>query len=321
MHFLLLLFGIQSVVFLFCEGRSALTDEEADEPILDLSKLGPDIYGYPDEELGETLENIQDMNFNPEEIGYYYEGDILYPRSQQRNGLAEESFRWKNGVVPVEIRGLFTNEQVSHLMKAFNTYHNKSCIRFVQHTFEPDYVIISNYQGGCFSNVGRTGGPQVLNLQAVCMSNNGTVLHELMHVLGFMHEHTREDRDEFVEINWDNIIPATYRNFEKLENGTSVDFDVEYDYGSVLHYSAYGFAVNQSMETISKKKKSSIVMGQRKGFADSDLEKINKMYKCESTTDQHFNFDVPNKPTPLPFMNVIAQIFGSRDEDGDTTML
>lgn len=85
------------------------------------------------------------------------------------------------------------------------------------------------------------------------MSNNGTVLHELMHVLGFMHEHTREDRDEFVEIHWDNIIPTTYRNFEKLENGTSADFGVEYDYGSVLHYSAYGFAVNHSMEAISKK--------------------------------------------------------------------
>lgn len=62
-------------------------------------------------------------------------------------------------------------------------------------------------------------------------------------------------------------------------------------------------------------------MGQRKGFAESDLEKINKMYKCQSTTDQFFNYDVPNKPTPLPFVNVIAQIFGSRDEDEDDNVL
>lgn len=62
------------------------------------------------------------------------------------------------------------------------------------------------------------------------------------------------------------------------------------------------------------------MIGQRKGFAESDLEKINKMYKCESTTDQHFNFDVPNKPTPLPFMNIIADVFGSREEDNDNVL-
>lgn len=108
MNFLIVLFGIISVNFCPTKGRSALTDEEADQPILDLNKLGPDIYGYPDQELGETLEALDNVNFNPEETGPYYEGDILYPKSQQRNGLANESFRWKNGVVPIEMRGLFS---------------------------------------------------------------------------------------------------------------------------------------------------------------------------------------------------------------------
>lgn len=108
MEYLLFFFAISALAFAPSDGRSALTDEEADEPILDLNKLGPDIYGYPDEKLGETLENLQESNFNPEEIGNYYEGDILYPRSKQRNGLANESFRWKNGVVPIEMRGLFS---------------------------------------------------------------------------------------------------------------------------------------------------------------------------------------------------------------------
>lgn len=112
MNYLLLLLGITTALLPFSRGRSALTDEEADEPILDLTKLGPEIYGYPDDKLGKTLENIGNVNFNPEEIGNYYEGDILYPRSQQRNGLAEESFRWKNGVVPIEIRGLFSGYEI-----------------------------------------------------------------------------------------------------------------------------------------------------------------------------------------------------------------
>ena len=35
-----------------------------------------------------------------------------------------------------------------------------------------------------------------------------TPVHELVHTLGFVHEHTRPDRDDFISINYDNIEPG-----------------------------------------------------------------------------------------------------------------
>ena len=33
-----------------------------------------------------------------------------------------------------------------------------------------------------------------------------TVIHELMHVIGFIHEHQRDDRDAYVKIVYENVI-------------------------------------------------------------------------------------------------------------------
>ena len=36
----------------------------------------------------------------------------------------------------------------------------------------------------------------------------GIVFHEMMHTVGFFHQQSRTDRNEYVRILWDNIIPG-----------------------------------------------------------------------------------------------------------------
>ena len=49
-----------------------------------------------------------------------------------------------------------------------------------------------------------TEGPQDISLGTGCYYK-GTVLHEILHSLGFWHEQSRPDRNKYVEIFWENI--------------------------------------------------------------------------------------------------------------------
>jgi hypothetical protein len=61
----------------------------------------------------------------------------------------------------------------------------------------------------CYSSVGRKTGGQILNLGPGCFTEQ-IILHELLHALGFWHEHSRTDRDNYVDIKYNNIIDGTY---------------------------------------------------------------------------------------------------------------
>ena len=57
----------------------------------------------------------------------------------------------------------------------------------------------------CSSLVGRNGGQQSIFIGPEC-SSKPFILHEMFHAVGFYHEMKRFDRDQYVSINWDNIL-------------------------------------------------------------------------------------------------------------------
>lgn len=70
----------------------------------------------------------------------------------------------------------------------------------------------------CYSSVGRVGGLQHLALSARGLRKLGIPIHEFLHALGFEHEHSRIDRDDYVTINYDNI--------KRGEKGVTIQFSV-----------------------------------------------------------------------------------------------
>ncbi|XP_055308828.1 bone morphogenetic protein 1-like [Sitodiplosis mosellana] len=88
----------------------------------------------------------------------------------------------------------------------------------------------------CCSHVGK----QIYGGQNVSLGNGcyfEEVLHELLgHVIGFGHEHSRPDRDDYVEIRSENIQDSKDHNFDKLTDETVDSLGEAYDYDSIMHY-------------------------------------------------------------------------------------
>ena len=55
-----------------------------------------------------------------------------------------------------------------------------------------------------------------------------------------------------------------------------------YDFGSIMHYGAYTFAVDKSHPSISPKagKARGVTMGQRLAMSTRDVERVQKLYGC-----------------------------------------
>merc|ERR1719219_2381807 len=111
-----------------------------------------------------------------------------------------------------------------------------------------DSAQVCSYLGKSIRHRGR----QPLSLDRGGCWNDKTIVHEFIHAWGFDHEQNRPDRDNYVEIKYNNIQSRPRSNFNKQRGGLT--FGIPYDGLSVMHYEAYNsFAINRRRPTIESK--------------------------------------------------------------------
>ncbi|XP_064612390.1 MAM and LDL-receptor class A domain-containing protein 1-like isoform X2 [Liolophura sinensis] len=207
---------------------------------------------------------------------YLMEGDILM--DVRRNAVRDHDAIWMSRVVPYTLDESYSPDVRHEIHLALTEFENLTCIKFKPVEDEVDFIRITPLKG-CFSPVGRKGGPQDVSIGTGC-NNKGTIMHEIMHALGFWHEHSRPDRDHYIEIMWDNIAEDHKHNFNKFDFDEIDTLGAPYDYGSIMHYAANTFAADRSVPTIVPKFPTRDELGQRKGLSATDVLKIRKLYNC-----------------------------------------
>lgn len=253
--------------------------------LLGLSQAHPTVEDEYEEDVEEEDDDTLDIstrilttNNNTDES--LLEGDLLVPKTRNAMKCWSSSCKWSKGsdgrvTIPYTIHSHFSSSEKQKILRAMKSFHSKTCIRFVPRKGERNYIDVVS-KGGCYSSLGRTGGRQELSLAKRGCVHHGIIQHEFIHALGFQHEQTRSDRDQYVTIVWANIKHGMKHNFQKSQTN---NLGTLYDYSSVMHYGRTAFSTN-GRPTIVPKKSTTANIGQRRSMTRSDIKRIKKLYQC-----------------------------------------
>lgn len=282
-------------------------------------------------DVGEDEESIDNIFVIDKELKQenIVGGDMLFTQDQVRQAMSHnhdgvqgditttKSRKWPASGNVVKIpyvyssggsNGAVTQRTKVVIDNAIAEYNAKTCIRFVPRSNEADYVRIIN-GGGCYSYVGKVGGAQDVSLydkgagRPSCVAT-GIVIHEFMHAIGWFHKQSRNDRDQYITVFYENIDSNYAYNFNKMNTNTQ---GLAYDTESIMHYGSNAFSKNGQPTIL--KKGGARISGQRNGFTQLDIDGINKYYCQQQPTTKPTTKTTPVQPilptTPSPLNAVV----------------
>jgi len=180
----------------------------------------------------------------------------------------------------------YTIETSATNLSAAISYVNSTLsgvIQFVPQTTQTNYVTFNfntgDFSGVCESSVGMLGGQQFVGGSVSCAL--GTLVHEMGHTIGLLHEHQRPDRDTYITFTEANVDkPWIAGNFDFFSyNYQTIGL---YDYASVMHYPPFAFTKNNLpvLESIPP----GIPLSNTTGYSAGDLDTIKRLYGLAPST-------------------------------------
>ncbi|CAI5683347.1 unnamed protein product [Oreochromis niloticus] len=195
------------------------------------------------------------LRMNNGSTEFLVEGDILLPKNRNTTKCPNKNYSCRcpksptsgNVDVPYVLSDKYDDGEKKTILEAMKGFETATCVRFVPRTAEEAYLS-TEPRYGCFSLVGRIGDKQVVSLQRFGCVQHGIIQHELLHALGFYHEHTR---------------PAHQGQLAK-------------------HHKRTAFGITPESETLTPIPNPNVPIGQIVGMSDIDILRVNILYQCQN---------------------------------------
>uniref|UniRef100_A0A1I8AFQ5 Metalloendopeptidase n=1 Tax=Steinernema glaseri TaxID=37863 RepID=A0A1I8AFQ5_9BILA len=233
-----------------------------------------------------------DIVMTPDEARHYFGVDSEGRRSKrqafQKKGEFPRSL-WSNGMYYGFDKNL--NKKMRDLVHAaIKFWQENTCISFHEAKTKQEVArapvkpVVLFYHGvGCSSHVGRY--PDVMNatMQGISLQADGCdkATHEIAHALGFIHEHNRWDRNEYIFVDFNGITADGAVEFHKVNKTENDNYGKQYDFGGVMHYAATdGAKVPDANTMLSYNPDYQMTIGNFIGPVYGDVYEMNMLYSC-----------------------------------------
>ena len=188
--------------------------------------------------------------------GYIVIGDMLFKVSDFSTKAASSGRKWTDGVFVYAFEANLDAAKKAAFVQACNQWTVNTPITCKERTTETNYAMVRNHDGGnksicggfntSCSSIGMTGGEQPIWVYSGQWSSQRTLVHEIGHALGLVHEHARPDQDQYIYIRYGNVSPGSESQFQPVPGTALLS---AYDYLSIMHYSNCAYAVNPGCTT------------------------------------------------------------------------
>ncbi|WP_188112314.1 M12 family metallopeptidase [Aquimarina sp. RZ0] len=219
---------------------------------------------------------------------------------------------WSSNTIPFTVDKRFKNTKA--IYNAIKHIEQKSNLKFKWRTNEKKYIKINYNTSGCTANVGTTGGVTNVNLTESCASQaqHGTALHEIMHALGFWHEHTRSDRDKYININIKNVPSGFIGLLNKLPSNQTTLATKSLDFQSIMIYGSNRITRN-GKPTMTRKNGSTWPQPttNRNWLSQGDINALNKLYPKKAGSGSIPKWKVIGFKPAAPGKLLISYRFGN----------
>ncbi|CAH1772988.1 unnamed protein product [Owenia fusiformis] len=219
--------------------------------------------------------------------------DDLTSISRKKRKLTADTRKWWHLPIPFAFDGRHDEHEKQEIRLAIDHWESQTCIKFVEYNYNlrstkdfPRKILLFTKESGCWSYVGfMNQNMQRISIGPGCMGT-GTIAHEIGHSIGFWHEQSRPDREDYITIHYDNIKDGKAYNFQRRTWKEITDLEVPYDIGSDLHYGSKYFSSNERYTIETKDPLMQNVLGQRQELSFYDVKLANNAY-CKTHCDSN----------------------------------